>query len=75
MKMRRGKKIPDQLLKSSKPQDTVFMSEFNYTDIWWITNIAEHGSSKTSLNYIEDKLMIQKPQYPTGGKDILDFYK
>jgi len=37
------------------------MSDFNYPDIWCMTNTAECASSAASLNNTEDKFMIQKP--------------
>lgn len=37
------------------------MSDFNYPDIWCMTNTANCASSAASLNNTEDKFMIQKP--------------
>lgn len=40
------------------------MEEFNYPDICWVTNTAEHASSQRFLNYSEDNFMIQKVETP-----------
>lgn len=47
------------------------MEEFNYPDICWVTNTAEHASSQRFLNYIADNFMIQKVETPKEKPSLI----